>query len=234
MRLAAVLAALLAAGASRAAEPAASGGNEQGGRVNVLLIHCHDLGQHLHCYGIQTVRTPHLDALATEGVRFSRSFCTNPGCSPSRASIFTGRYPHSNGVMGLTHAQFGWDLNPAERHLGQILRDAGFATAAVGIIHETGSGPRRCGYQVYRARASPSRPPLAIEELKRLEKERANRSYSLWGSSSRTAWVIAMRLLRRRPGRPRRRRLSRTAPRPGQDARRAGSRLSARHGGNAA
>lgn len=106
-------------------------------RPNILVITCHDLGRFLHCYGIATVQTPSLDALAADGIRFTRAFCTAPQCSSSRASLYTGRYPHCNGVMGLTHGLFGWDLHPDERHLGQILLSAGYTTALVGIHHES-------------------------------------------------------------------------------------------------
>jgi arylsulfatase A-like enzyme len=134
---AAVLAAL---GAARTAAAKA------GRRPNVLLLHCHDLGTYLNCYGKKTVQSPHLDGLASEGVLFANSYCTAPQCSPSRASLFTGRYPHNNGVMGLCHAEFAWDLNADEAHLAQILSDAGYTAEAVGPIHETRSGPQRCGY----------------------------------------------------------------------------------------
>jgi N-sulfoglucosamine sulfohydrolase len=104
---------------------------------NILIMVCHDLGRFLGCYSVPTVQTPHIDRLAGQGIRFTRAFCTAPQCSSSRASMYTGRYPHSNGVLGLTHGNFGWDLHPEERHLGQILRDSGYTTALLGIHHES-------------------------------------------------------------------------------------------------
>ena len=118
-------------------------------RANTLLFHCHDLGNYLPCYGRPTVRTPHIDRLAGEGVLLERCFCAAPQCSPARASLFTGRYPHANGVMGLCHDRFARDLHPDEQHLGQLLAAAGCRTAGVGVLHETHSGPTRCGLQRY-------------------------------------------------------------------------------------
>jgi arylsulfatase A-like enzyme len=101
-------------------------------RPNVVLIHCHDLGQHLGCYG-RDVETPHVDALAAEGARFERHFGTAPQCSPSRGSLQTGRYPHVNGLVGLAHGS--WGLDPEERVLPQYLGDAGYETHLFGLQH---------------------------------------------------------------------------------------------------
>src|SRR5438067_4313244 len=105
-------------------------------RPNVLVITCHDLGRYLGCYDQPTVQSPNLDALAADGVRFAQAFCCAPQCSPSRAAMYTGRYPHCNGVLGLTHANFGFDLHPSERHLGQVLHDHGYRTTLIGADHE--------------------------------------------------------------------------------------------------
>jgi arylsulfatase A-like enzyme len=115
-------------------------------RPHILQIICHDLGRHLGCYGVTSVRTATLDALAAEGARCDRAFCTSPGCSPSRAALATGRYPHAAGVMGLAHGFFGWQLGPGERHLASLLAESGYHTVLFGLQHVT-YRPETLGFQ---------------------------------------------------------------------------------------
>ena len=84
-------------------------------RPNVVIITCHDLGTHLPCYGNCSVATPNIDRISSDGTTFLNHFSTAPLCSPARASIITGRYPHSNGMNGLTHR--GFKLNDSEQLL---------------------------------------------------------------------------------------------------------------------
>ena len=113
------------------------------GKPNILMVITHDTGRHLGCYG-RGVETPNMDRLATEGVIFTNFFCTAPTCSPSRASFLTGRYPHNNGLIGLTHR--GFRLNPCESLLPALLAHEGYSTHLFGFQHES-PDPRSLGYQ---------------------------------------------------------------------------------------
>jgi len=108
---------------------------------NILLLHCHDLGRFLGAYGVRTVATPHLDALAARSAVFDAAFSTAPHCSPARASLFTGTYPQQNGVLGLTHEPFGWDLVDGGAHLAHRLKRHGYRTELVGVHHESRTLP---------------------------------------------------------------------------------------------
>lgn len=104
---------------------------------NIVLITTHDSGRHFGCYGHPTLHTPAIDRLAAEGCRFTRFFSINPICSPSRATLVTGRYPQSHGVMTIVSKKKGIMMNPGEKPLASVLGGAGFETALFGLQHES-------------------------------------------------------------------------------------------------
>jgi arylsulfatase A-like enzyme len=110
---------------------------------NILLIILHDLGTRLGCYGEKSIKTPAVDNLASEGVLFRNHFCTAPYCSPSRGSIFTGKYPHTNGLMGLVN--LGWNLPEHNTTLAEMMGAAGYDTFLFGLQHEK-KNPAHLGF----------------------------------------------------------------------------------------
>jgi arylsulfatase A-like enzyme len=117
------------------------------GRPNVIFILADDLGwSDLGSYGNDVHQTPHLDQLAEQGMRFTNAYAASSVCSPTRASILTGKYPAridltmwltgiSPADAELRDAQFVGHLPREEVTLAEALREAGYATASIGKWH---------------------------------------------------------------------------------------------------
>lgn len=102
---------------------------------NVILIVADDLGLHTGAYGDAFARTPNLDRLAAEGVRFTQGYCTTASCSASRSVLFTGLQNHANGQYGHAHAEHHFSLLPHVQPMPKLLKNAGYRTGLVGKFH---------------------------------------------------------------------------------------------------
>ncbi len=149
-RLIALTLLLLAATNLTAAEP-----------PNVVLIVADDLGaMDLGCYGSKFHRTPHLDKLAADGMRFTQSYSACPVCSPSRAAIMTGQYPQRFQLTDWLPGQPDRPMHRLKRptlrnHLpleattiADLLKPAGYVCASIGKWHLGGEGfePAKQGF----------------------------------------------------------------------------------------
>src|SRR5262245_16306430 len=124
MRVLAVVVLGLALGSISLAQGAAD-------RPNFILIIADDMAwDDCGAYGHRSIRTPNIDALARAGMRFDRAFLTCSSCSPSRASLITGRYPHSTDAEELH-----WPLPREQVTFVERLKAAGYWTAAAGKWH---------------------------------------------------------------------------------------------------
>lgn len=110
--------------------------------MNLLYIHTHDTGRYIEPYH-QGIPTPNLMKLAGEGTLFRQAYCCGPTCSPSRAALLTGQYPHMNGMYGLAHR--GFSLHDYSMHLANYLKGHGYETVLCGMQHEH-KNPGNIGY----------------------------------------------------------------------------------------
>lgn len=136
---------------------------EESTRPNVVLILMDDLGAtDLGCCGSKYYRTPHIDRLASQGMRFTQAYSACPVCSPTRAALLTGLYPArlhlTDFIPGdvdlrkhkLLRPEFHQQLPLKSITIAQRLQDAGYVTAAIGKWHLGGTGfePERHGFQI--------------------------------------------------------------------------------------
>jgi arylsulfatase A len=122
-------------------------------KPNFILINIDDLGYaDIGPFGSKLNRTPHLDRMATEGCKLT-SFYAAPVCSPSRAALMTGCYPKRVlPIPGVLFPCSAVGLNPAERTVADLLKEAGYTTACIGKWHlgdQPEFLPRRRGFDYY-------------------------------------------------------------------------------------
>ena len=134
------LAAATTAVAATAAQRALRAAKRSADRPNIVFIMADDHAlEAISCYGKllkDHARTPNIDRIANEGMRFNNVCCNNSICSPSRASILTGQYSHANGVRGL-----GGKINAESPWVSVELKKRGYQTAVFGKWH-LGSKPK--------------------------------------------------------------------------------------------
>jgi uncharacterized sulfatase len=124
---------------------AAQGPAREPSRPNLLIVYPDQWrGQALGCLGEDPVVTPHLDALAAEGLVLPEAVANYPVCSPSRAMLLSGRWPHANGVLANCNtngSEHDYELDADERCWSDVLADAGYSLGWIGKWHL--DGPRR-------------------------------------------------------------------------------------------
>ena len=126
-------------------------------RPNILLVYVDDLGfGDLGSYGHPIIKTPNIDSLASEGLRFTSNYSPSALCSPSRAGLLTGRTPYRTGIRSWIPHDSGVYLRDEEVTLAEVLRDAGYSTALIGKWHlnsglgsDTEPQPTEQGFDYY-------------------------------------------------------------------------------------
>jgi len=126
-------------------------------RPNILIILADDLGYaDLGCQGCEEIPTPHIDSLATKGVRFTAGYATHPYCSPSRAGLVSGMYQHRFGFETNSgpelYAAVNFGVPPSVPTLAERLKQIGYATGMVGKWHigfREGLRPHERGFDFF-------------------------------------------------------------------------------------
>ena len=124
---------------------------------NIIIILCDDLGYgDLGCYGHPSIRTPHLDRMAAEGLRFTDFYTADSVCSPSRSALLTGRLPVRTGMYGdrrrVLFPDSAGGLPATEITIAKALKPRGYATAVIGkwhLGHQPEFSPQRHGFDRY-------------------------------------------------------------------------------------
>jgi arylsulfatase A len=103
---------------------------------NIVVLYADDIGYgDLGCYGHPTIRTPQIDRMAREGMRFTQFYSASPVCSPSRAALLTGRLPIRTGINRVLNPRSLGGIQADEITIGDALKKKGYATLCIGKWH---------------------------------------------------------------------------------------------------
>ena len=124
---------------------------------NIIILFADDLGYgELSCQGNPEIPTPHIDSIASNGVRFTDGYVAGPNCSPSRAGLLTGRIPTRFGYefnpTGALNEQPGFGLPISEVTIAETLQNSGYTTGLIGKWHQGGTAdyhPFRHGFDEF-------------------------------------------------------------------------------------
>lgn len=120
---------------------------------NFIHIFCDDLGYgDIACFGATDIKTPNIDRMAQEGVRFSDFYSASSVCSPSRAALLTGRMPQRMGINAVFFPESFTGMSPNEITIAEMLKKKSYATGMVGkwhLGHQTKFLPRQQGFDYY-------------------------------------------------------------------------------------
>ena len=105
-------------------------------KPNIVVIMADDLGYgDVSCYGATELKTPHIDKLASQGVKFTSGYCSASTCTPTRYSMLTGNYAFRGKRTGIAPPNAPAIIKPGVETIASILRRGGYATAVVGKWH---------------------------------------------------------------------------------------------------
>ncbi|MDP1587263.1 MAG: sulfatase-like hydrolase/transferase, partial [Prosthecobacter sp.] len=110
--------------------------NQAAALPNIVIIFMDDMGYaDVGCFGAQGYQTPNIDRLAAEGRKFTNFHVAQPVCSASRCALLTGCYPNRVGIHGALGPSAKHGINSAEMTIAELVKQKGYATAAVGKWH---------------------------------------------------------------------------------------------------
>ncbi len=105
-------------------------------KPNIIIIYADDLGYgDVSCYGMNRIKTPNIDKLAKQGVRFTNGYATSATCTPSRYGLLTGRYPWRQNNTGIAPGDASLIIPTDHKTMPAMLQDAGYQTAVIGKWH---------------------------------------------------------------------------------------------------